>query len=110
MLMQSLFQESLFLIKKNQEIFNKIVNEELFNDINRDILKYTNLFILRFLKIPLMKYKTSPWKTMITRIIWKNPKQEIKGSKMAKSLNNSLYLKGKKAKTISQLLKMKQLI
>ena len=61
------------VISRLSEIFNKIGNEEVFNEINKDKVKYTNLFSLLSSELPVMQYKNSWRKTMITRD--KNKKQ-----------------------------------
>ena len=69
------------------EIFNEIVNEELFNEINKDIIKFTNLFKLLSSKLPVMKYENLPWKTMTTR--GKKKKQDqMKNLNQHKNLEN----------------------
>ena len=42
------------------EIFNGILNEELLNEINKDIVKYKNLFKLLSSKLPVINYENSP--------------------------------------------------
>ena len=51
------------------------------------MVKYTNLFKLLSSKFPVMKYKNSPWKTMITG--GKKKKQEqMKNLNQHKNLEN----------------------
>ena len=44
------------------EICNGILIEELFNEINKDIVKYKNLFKLLSSKLPVINYENSPLK------------------------------------------------
>ena len=67
------------------QIFNGILNEELFNEINKDIVKYKNLFKLLSSKLPVKNYENSPLKTMTTR--GKKKKQEqMKNSNLHKNV------------------------
>ena len=65
------------------EIFNGILNEELFNEINKHIVKYKNLFKLLSSKLSVLNYENSLLKTMTTS--GKKKKQEqMKNSKQHK--------------------------
>ena len=69
------------------EIFNRILIEKLLNEINKDIVKYKNLFKLLSSKLPVINNENSPWKTMTTR--GKKKKQEqMKISNQHKNLEN----------------------
>ena len=69
------------------EIFNGILNEELLNEINKDIVKYEKRFKLLSSKLPVINYENSPWKTITTR--GKKKKQEqMKNSNQHKNLEN----------------------
>ena len=69
------------------DIFNGILNEKLLNEINKDIVKYKNLFKLLSSKLPVINYENSPWKTMTTR--GKKKKQEqMKNQNQHKNLEN----------------------
>ena len=70
------------------EIFNGILNEELLNEINKDIVKYKNLFKLLSSKLPVINYENSPWKTMTTRDK-KKKHEQMKNSNQPKNLENS---------------------
>ena len=57
------------------DILNGILNEKLLNEINKDIVKYKNLFKLLSSKLPVINYENSPWKTMTTRSKMKKQEQ-----------------------------------
>ena len=59
----------------------------LFNEINKDIIKYTNLFKILSSKLSVMKYKNSPWKTMITKGE-KKKQEKMKNLNQRKNLEN----------------------
>ena len=68
-------------------IFNGILNEKLLNEINKDIVKYKNLFKLLSSKLPVINYENLPWKTMTTRGK-KKKQEEMKNSNQHKNVEN----------------------